>query len=129
MVGNIADIDVIERFLDRMVAHDWDAMADCVRDDLERVGPFGDTYRGKAEYVAFISDLMPKLGGYSMTVDRVRYAADGRTAVAELSEVVEVDGTPVRTPEALVFDLDGNGLIEHISIYIQNVVGEPAPQL
>jgi hypothetical protein len=96
-----------------MVAHDWDAMADCLRDDVERVGPFGDTYRGKAAYVAFISDLMPQLGGYAMKVDRVVYA--GEVAVAELTETV--DGTD--TPEALVFDLDAEGRIARICIYIQ----------
>src|SRR2546421_5570460 len=96
-----------------MVAHDWDAMAACVSDDVERVGPFCDVYRGKERYVAFISELLPSLGGYAMKVDRVVYA--DRVAVAELTE--SVDGTD--TPEALVFDLDGAGLISRISIYIQ----------
>src|SRR5947208_7303511 len=80
-------IGIVERFLDRMVAHDWDAMADCLSDDVERVGPFCDTYRGKAAYVAFISDLLPQLAGYAMKVDRVVYA--GAVAVAELTETVD----------------------------------------
>ena len=46
---------VVERFLDRMVAHDWDGMAACLSDDVERVGPFLDTYRGKPAYVAFLN--------------------------------------------------------------------------
>ena len=103
----------MERFLDRMVGHDWDGMAACVTDDVERVGPFCDVYRGKDEYVAFISELMPSLGGYAMKVDRVVYA--GRVAMAELTETV--DGTD--TPESLVFDLDGDGRIARISIYIR----------
>ena len=96
-----------------MVAHDWEAMAACVTDDIVRVGPFGDEYRGKDEYVAFISDLMPQLGGYAMKVDRVVYTQ--RVAMAELTE--SVDGT--ETPESLVFDLDGNDRIARISIYIR----------
>ncbi|MBV8236496.1 MAG: nuclear transport factor 2 family protein [Acidimicrobiia bacterium] len=96
-----------------MVAHDWDAMAACITDDVERTGPFCDVYRGKDEYVAFISDLLPQLGGYAMKVDRVVYA--GPVAVAELTE--SVDGTD--TPESLVFDLAGDGRIARISIYIQ----------
>jgi hypothetical protein len=96
-----------------MVAHDWEAMAACVIDDVERIGPFGDVYRGKQEYVAFISDLLPKLGGYAMKVDRVLYA--GPVATAELAESIEGSDTP----EALVFDLDGDGLISRISIYIR----------
>ncbi|TMK88469.1 MAG: nuclear transport factor 2 family protein [Actinobacteria bacterium] len=96
-----------------MVAHDWEAMAACVTDDIVRVGPFCDEYRGKDEYVAFISDLMPQLGGYAMKVDRVVYTE--RVAMAELTE--SVDGT--ETPESLVFDLADDGRIARISIYIQ----------
>lgn len=96
-----------------MVAHDWDAMADCVTDDLVRTGPFCDTYTGKSEYVAFISELLPTLPDYAMRVDRVVYA-DG-VAVAELTE--SVGGTD--TPESLVFDLTDDGRIHRISIYIQ----------
>jgi predicted ester cyclase len=96
-----------------MVAHDWDAMAECVTDDVERTGPFCDVYRGKDAYVAFISELLPALGGYAMKVDRVVYAGD--VAMAELTE--SVDGTD--TPESLVFDLAADGRIARISIYIQ----------
>jgi hypothetical protein len=96
-----------------MVAHDWDAMAACVTDDLVRTGPFCDTYNGKADYVAFISELMPNLPDYAMRVDRVVYA-DG-VAMAELTE--SVGGTD--TPESLVFDLSPDGRIARISIYIQ----------
>jgi hypothetical protein len=96
-----------------MVAHDWDAMAACVTDDVERTGPFCDVYRGKDAYVAFISELLPALGDYAMKVDRVVYA--GRMAMAELTE--SVDGTD--TPESLVFDLADDGRIARISIYIQ----------
>ena len=96
-----------------MVAHDWDAMAACVTDDLVRTGPFCDTYNGKAEYVTFISELMPNLPDYALRIDRVVYA-DG-VAVAELTE--SVAGTD--TPESLVFDLAADGRIARISIYIQ----------
>jgi hypothetical protein len=106
---------VIERFLVAMAAHDWVAMADCVTDDVHRVGPYGDVYDGKAPYVEFIAKLLPTLPGYVMQVDRVTYADGGRLAVAELSETV--DGH--RTPEAIVFELDGD-LIETIAVYVQS---------
>ena len=35
---------IVERYLERMVAHDFDAMAECLAEDVVRVGPFGDTY-------------------------------------------------------------------------------------
>jgi ketosteroid isomerase-like protein len=120
---------VVERYLDAITSHDWDAFAACLTDDgFERIGPWGDTYGDKSEYVAFIADLMPRLPGYEMRVDRVTYSGDGRLAVVELTETVEVEGLPHPTPEALVFDLDGDaehGRIRRIQIFIQTLGGEP----
>jgi ketosteroid isomerase-like protein len=118
---------VVGRFLRSMAAHDWETMAECVAEDLVRVGPFGDRYEGRDEYVAFISRLLPTLPGYEMTVDRVTASDGGRLVTVQLAETVDVDGTPVRTPEALVFDLDDAGRIAHIEIYIQQL--GPAPAL
>jgi ketosteroid isomerase-like protein len=117
--------EVVERFLDRMAAHDWDAMSACVADDVVRVGPFGDTYEGRESYVAFVAGLLPTLAGYEMRVHRV--VAAGHVAVAELTETVELDGRPVVTPEALVFDVGGDGRIRHISIYVQRIAPEDRP--
>jgi len=117
-------VHIVERYLDRLVAHDWDAMAACLADDVVRVGPFGDTYAPKSPYVAFLADLMPKLPGYSMRIGRLVDA--GTSAVVELSETVEIDGTAVVTPEALVVDLNDDGLIVRIAIYIQRLGGPAA---
>ena len=115
---------VVVRYLDRMVAHDWEAMAECLAEDVVRVGPFGDTFTPRDPYVAFLSALMPALPGYSMRIDRVQ--SIGATVLVELTEIVEIDGAPLETPEALVFDLDGEGRIAHIAIYIQRLGEVPA---
>jgi ketosteroid isomerase-like protein len=107
---------IVERYLEAIAAQDWDALRATVRDDIVREGPFGDVYRGVDPYVEFLSAVMPTLPGYSMDVARVTYVDDGRRAFAELSETVELDGTPTVTPEVLVFDLD-DGLITHVAIY------------
>jgi ketosteroid isomerase-like protein len=120
---------VVERYLDAISGHDWDALAACLADEgFTRVGPWGDEYPDKAGYVAFIADLMPRLPGYELRVDRLTYSADGRVAVVELSETVDVDGKPHRTPEALVFDLDGDresGRIRRIQVFVQTLGVEP----
>jgi ketosteroid isomerase-like protein len=109
---------VIERYLESLVAGDWETFADCLADeDFTRVGPFGDVKPTKAEYVAFLSDLMPTLAGYSMDVTRVTYA--GSLAFAELSETVEVDGTALRTPECLSFELADDGRIRRVEVFTQ----------
>jgi ketosteroid isomerase-like protein len=107
---------VVERYLQSLVAHDWDGLAGCLADDFVRVGPFGDTYPSKAEYLAFISALIPRLPDYSMEVTRVTYA--GAIAYAELNETMTIDGVSVRTPECLAFELD-DSRIGRVEIFIQ----------
>jgi len=118
---------VVERYLERMVAHDFAAMAGCLAEDVVRVGPFGDTYTPRDVYVAMLAKLMPSLPGYAMRIDRVAELAADRLVLVELTETVELEGAPVETPEALVFELDDEGLIAHISIYIQQLGRTPPP--
>jgi predicted ester cyclase len=113
--------DVVRRFLEAMPAHDWTTLAGCVAHEVERIGPYGDTYRGRDDYIAFLSALLPTLPGYAMDITRVVYDESGLVAVAELSETVTVDGAPLVTPESLVFDLTPDGLITHIAIYTQKL--------
>ena len=109
---------VIEKYLGALVEGDWDTFAGCLADDgFTRVGPYGDVKSTKAEYVAFLAALMPTLPGYSMDVTRVTYA--GELAFAELSETVEVDGTPLRTPECLTFELADDGRIRRVEVFTQ----------
>jgi ketosteroid isomerase-like protein len=112
---------VVGRYLTAIVEHDWDALGACVAEDIVRVGPFGDTYTPKAPYIEFISALMPTLEKYSMRVDRIVYAEDRTFAVAELTEELELGGTPYLTPEALLFGIGPDGLIQKIDIYIKRL--------
>jgi hypothetical protein len=109
---------VIETYLDALVGGDWETFASCLADDgFTRVGPYGDVKATKDEYVAFLSELMPTLPGYSMDVTRVTYV--DALAFAELSETVEVDGAPLRTPECLTFDLTDDGRIRRVEVFTQ----------
>lgn len=110
---------VVEQYLRSLTAHDWDTFAACLADDFVRVGPYGDTYPSKPEYLAFISDLMPRLPGYAMEITRVTYA--DQLAYAELTETVTVDGVDVRTPECLTFDLADDGRIARVEVFIQTM--------
>jgi ketosteroid isomerase-like protein len=109
---------IVERYLDAVVSHDWEVVGACIADDIVRVGPYGDRFAGRDDYLPFISETVPKLKGYSMDLHRVTYAGD-RLAFAELSETVELDGTPTLTPEVLVFELNGDGRISRVDIFIQ----------
>lgn len=108
---------VVEDYLDAVATQDWERMRARVRDDVVRIGPFGDVYTGRDDYVTFLSDLMPTLPGYSMDIARVTAVDEGRRVIAELSETVEMDGKPLVTPEVLLFDVDADGLIARIEIF------------
>jgi ketosteroid isomerase-like protein len=113
---------IVERYLDAIASHDWDVVDECIADDIVRVGPYGDRYAGRDEYLVYIADIMPKLKGYAMKLDRVTYAS-AALAFAELSETVEFDGKPMVTPEVLVFELAGDGRIVRVEVYIQTPAG------
>lgn len=103
---------IVEQYLDAVTHHDWGILRSLLRDDVVRVGPFNDEYRGREAYVAFLSELMPTLPDYSMEISRITHA-DG-LVFAELAE--NVAGT--RTDEVLVFELDGD-CIARIDIFIK----------
>jgi ketosteroid isomerase-like protein len=110
---------IVEHYLESLTSHDWDAFAACLTDEFVRVGPYGDTYTSKAEYVAYISEILPTLPEYSMEVTRVTYAGD--VAFAELAETVTVDGSPLRTPECIAFDLSPDERITRIQVFTQTL--------
>ena len=109
---------IVERYLDAIVAHDWDVVGECVADDIVRVGPYGDRFDGRDEYLAYISAMMPTLMGYSMDLHRVSYVNDW-LAFAELSETVEMDSKAMLTHEVLAFELDAQRRISRVEIFIQ----------
>ena len=109
---------VVERYLDALTSHDWDGLRECLDENVVRVGPYNDEYRGRAAYVEFLASLMPTLPAYSMDVRRVRYVDD--LAFVELAETVG----GVRTDEALVFELDGDR-IARVDVYIKTRLPDP----
>jgi len=102
-----------------MAAHRFDEMASYLSPDVERTGPYGDVYRGRDAYTRFLEGLLPALPGYLLEVERVTPAASAPLVFVELAETAEVDGEPRRTPEALVFELNDQGLIARVAVYIQ----------
>jgi hypothetical protein len=114
---------IVERYLACVAGQDWEGLTACLTPGVVRVGPFGDTYEGRDVYMTFIEDLMPRLPGYEMKVDRVTY--HGRQVIAEISETVTMDGKPRVTPEALLIELSDDNRIARIDIYMQTPGVEP----
>ncbi len=116
---------VIEDWLECYNARDWDRLVGFFSPtDFLRVGPFGDTISSSTDYVGFLRRVIPTLGSqYGLTAERIVYAE--RTVTAELVEHYELHGELRHTPEVIVFDLDGEGRITSVHVYVQRV-GEVA---
>ena len=112
-------IEVIERYLASMAAHDWDGLAATIADDgLTRDGPFCDRIDGKQRYVDFLRNLIPSLKDYELKVRRVSQASE-RVSFVELSETFDVDGVLTEYPECVLFERNDDGLISHVSVFIK----------
>jgi ketosteroid isomerase-like protein len=116
--GKGAGGGVVRRYLDAMVAGDWDGVSACLVPDVERLGPYGDDYHHVDEYVPFLRRTLESLDGYTMRVDRISEVAPN-VVLAELSETVTIDGARLETPEALVFDLAPDGRIARVAIFLR----------
>jgi len=109
---------VAVRYLGALASQDWGAVTGCLAPDVVRRGPFGDNFRGAPAYVSFLQRTMPALPGYRMDVDRVTELGEQRVLV-ELRETIGLDSGPLVTHECLVFEVDSDGLVVEICIYIR----------
>ena len=121
MMGDSEPEQVVLHYLDRMVAHDWTGLTECLHPEVVRVGPFGDTYAPRRPYVDFLSSLLPTLTNYSLTIGRT--VTQDSVVMVQLSESMEIGGSRDETHEVLVFETDPAGLITRIDIFIQRAAG------
>ena len=119
---------IVEKYLTCMAAHDWDGLATTLAEEgLVREGPFCDVVEGKEPYVAFLREVLTSLRGYRLDLQRISHVSD-RLSYVELSETVEIDGSPTKTPECILFEQNDDGLIIHVSVFIKqpaNRTGTP----
>jgi ketosteroid isomerase-like protein len=106
----------VRRYLEALATRDWAALRETLHDDVVRVGPWHDTYRGADAYVRFLAEVIADLVDYHLEVTRVASTPYG--AVVELNETVTLDGVPTRTDEAVVFEVS-DSLISSVSVYLQ----------
>lgn len=109
---------VATHYLQALARMDWDEVTACLAPDVLRHGPYGDDYKGIPAYLAFLQEMMPALPGYRLDIDRVS-DLDDRRAMVELRETIDVENGRLVTWESLVFDLDAEGRLEEIAIYIR----------
>jgi limonene-1,2-epoxide hydrolase len=114
--------DVVERYLAALPTADAAAIAPLLADDIERIGPYRDEYKGRESYATFLATTIAALSGYELTITRIH--ASGPTVVVELSETVDDGDARLRTDEAVVFDIR-DALIARVAVYLQTSARGP----
>ncbi len=108
--------DVVTRYFEAMAAGDWDTLATTLAIDVERLGPYGDDFHGRAPYAGFLAEIIGSLPGYALVI--VDMIADGNRVAVELNETVDDGDARLRTDETVVFDVAG-GLIARVAVYLR----------
>jgi hypothetical protein len=111
-------MQTLERYLEALRTQDWESLASCLAEDVQRSGPYLDVVRGKQPYLGFLSKILPSLRNYQLKVSRVRNL-EGGSALVELVEALDVDGVRKEFSEALLFDFDEEGLIRRVDVYMK----------
>jgi hypothetical protein len=120
-MGQPDEAGAVQRYLTCLAVHDWDGLAATIaQDDLVRDGPYCDVVEGKQPYLNFLRGVFDSLQGYQLDVRRISQISD-RLCYVELAESFDIDGVPTAYPECLVFELNSDGLINRVSVFIKHV--------
>ena len=111
----------VEDYIEYYGTHQWEQLRGVFdAGDFTRVGPYLDLFTDVGAYVDFLEQVVPTMGAeYELQVERIIYAADGNVVVAQLIEHLELDGEMTDIPETIVFDLNAEGLIRRMSLYLK----------
>jgi ketosteroid isomerase-like protein len=114
----VSGVEVVRRYFDSMMAHDWPAVRSCLSDDFTRVGPYPEhVWDGPDDYLAFLVGLLPGLRGHSVAVTQV--TGDDAVVHAEATERVELEGIPSTVRVSAAFDLADDGRIRHVEVFVR----------
>jgi ketosteroid isomerase-like protein len=116
-------LDVVQRYLDALTSADETKIAATLAPEIERIGPYRDIYRGRAEYAGFLATTIAALADYELAIKRFLVA--GNVVTVELSETVADGDGRLRTDEAVVFDV-ADGLIARVAVFLQTSEHLPA---
>jgi ketosteroid isomerase-like protein len=110
----------VDRYFAAMERHDWEELRGCLSDSFSRVGPYEEHAWGTPDdYVAFLQNLLPTLKG--QTVEITEVIEEGPLVQVNLTETIEVQGSPHTVRVAGTFRLDQMGKIAHIEVFVRRL--------
>jgi len=113
----------VEDYLKLLSDRDWAALPAVFSDTgLVRSGPFADIIEGRDAYVSFLREVCSPFDSYRLDVHRISRSGD-RIVFAEIDEVISGAGS---FPEVLLFELDEDGRIRVVSVFMKHPGGQPS---
>jgi hypothetical protein len=91
--------------------------------DFKRSG-YNDLFTDADKYVDFLEEMVPTFGAdYQLETERIVYTPGEEVAFAQFVEHLELKGVMTEIPETIIFDLNDDGLIWRMSLYIKQPGG------
>jgi hypothetical protein len=119
-------VPAVEDYLSALSDRSWERLGAALADDgLVRSGPFVDVIKGKHAYVEFLRQVCSPFDAYRIDVHRLSRSGD-RIVFAEIDEVIDWNGAVNSYPEVLLFELDEQGLIRYVSVFMKRPGAEPS---
>ncbi len=119
-------MSAVEEYLKALSERDWGALpAPLAENGLVRSGPFVDIIEGRDAYVAFLQKVCSPFESYRLDVHRISRSGD-RIVFAEIDEVIGREGAVDSFPEVLLFELDEDGKIRYVSVFMKRPGDQPS---
>jgi ketosteroid isomerase-like protein len=110
----------IDRYFAAMDRHDWAEVRGCLSDSFSRVGPYDEhAWEDPDDYVAFLRDLLPTLKGQKVEITEV--IEEGPMVHVNVTETIEVEGSPHAVRVAGTFRMDPEDRIERIEVFVRRI--------
>ena len=115
-----------EDYISYYGAREWQQMRTVFdHSDFKRTG-YNDVFTDPDEYVDFLEEIVPTMGAdYELKIERIVYAPGEKVAFGQFIEHLELKGSMTDLPETIIFDLNDEGLIRRMSLYLKQP-GAPA---
>jgi ketosteroid isomerase-like protein len=118
----------VETFLGCSQSRDWARAESVLHESIVRTGIDGSVTSGRSEYLGFLVGVLDDVRDYRADVARMVASGDGAVVLVQIhEELTEADGTHLEVTEAMVFDVDDDGLITSLTVYAKSDGAAAAP--
>jgi hypothetical protein len=114
----------IEDYINYYGTHRWQQLRTVFdHSDFKRTG-YNDLFTDADEYVDFLEQVAPTMGAdHELQIGRIVYAPGEKVAFGQFIEHLELKGVMTDIPETIIFDLNDEGLIRRMSLYVEQPGG------